>query len=263
MQQSNRPGAFSFGNSRDGWISERCLCTGWTWGKSIDTRLTFQTTSTTSYLWKLTFGHTKTIPNSKNKVMNIRHENAPTLMQLKKQLLRHDNVFLMLHIYRSLYVYILESIHPLWPCQHFRFVNGDPHLRHLFSHAGSARSRTGGALSSSRWKWKKTCVAQTWRQVQYKTTVGFGWFESNMSNSMASDSWFMIEQNLTNEKWENTQGNDATIPSPQILIENPDTNHSWRCSTPATATCCCQWTFTNRYNEIISMYTKTNFRYTI
>ena len=75
------------------------------------------------------------------------------------------------------------------------------------------------------------------------------------------DSW--SEKNLTNEKWENTQGNDATIPSPQILIENPDTNHSWRCSTPATATCCCQWTFTNRYDEIISMYANTNYRYTI
>ena len=77
------------------------------------------------------------------------------------------------------------------------------------------------------------------------------------------DSWLWSKKNLTNEKWENTQGNDATIPSPQILIENPDTNHSWRCSTPATATCCCQWTFTNHCNEIISMYANTNYRYTI
>ena len=198
MQQSNRPGAFSFGNSRDGWISERCLCTGWTWGQSIDTRLTFQTTSTTSYLWKLTFGHTKTNPNSKNKVMNIRHENAPTLMQLKKQLLRHDHVFLMLHIY----IYIDLSMYIYWNLFiHYGHVSTSVLLMVIhtcvifFLTQAPLGVGPGVPCRHLVGSGKKTCVAQTWRQVQYKTTVGFGWFESNMSNSMASlnygnhDSW--------------------------------------------------------------------------
>ena len=104
---------------------------------------------------------------------------------------------------------------------------------------------------------EKTCVAQTWRQVLYKTTVSFGWFESNMSNPMASSTVaIMIHVRKKSHKWKMRKHSGQRCDNSQSSNSDwkPWHDNSWRCSTPATATCCCQWIFTNRYNEIISMY---------